>query len=136
MTSAWLLCDLATIYKPDTKRGLNRHFMFCMHQYLQTLSGILGVTKGFHQWRHRVCQVTLVEITDQVQNEDQSWYLRFHVHHYLQTLLDMLRWQQNFISDIFMVLTWLWSNFWTMCKMRSRCISQTLHTPLSSNFIR
>ena len=71
----------------------------------------VGVTKGFHQWRHHICQTTLVQFADQVQNEDQSWSLRTDIHHYIQTFLDMVGWQQNFISYIIVVVTWLWYSF-------------------------
>ena len=85
----------------------------------------VGVTKGFHC----ICQVTLVQFAGQVQTEDSSWCLRFHIHYYLQTFFDMLGWQQNFTCDIFKVVTWLWYNLQTMYKMKTRySISGSTHT--------
>ena len=64
-----------------------------------------------------------------IPNKDQSWYLRLHIHHHLETFLGILGWQTNFISDIFMVVTWLCYNLQTMCKMRSRySISSSTYT--------
>ena len=36
------------------------------------LRQICWSNKGFHQWCHPICQVTLVQFADQVQNDDKS----------------------------------------------------------------
>ena len=41
--------------------------------------------------------VTWLQFTDEAQNEDQIWYLKFYIHKWHQTLSDMLGWQKNII---------------------------------------
>ena len=81
--------NLPTRYEMRTRFGISSSTCTIAFKLFQICWG----KKGFHQWRHRICLVTLVQFADQVKNEDQSWYLRFHIHHCLQTVSYMLDWQ-------------------------------------------
>ena len=179
MTSSWLSHDLGTIYIPGTKWGLDlisqvlqallstnylrcvrlakkidkRHhheyhviwlqftdlmqnedqiwyLKFHIHHCLQTLSDMVGGNKRISSMMPSYLSGGFGTICRSgIPNKDQSWYLRFHIHHHLQTFLGILGWQKNFISDIFIVVTWLCYNLQTMCKMRSRySISSSTYT--------
>ena len=129
MTSSWLSRDLAAIYRPYRKWEPDLVSQFLYAALPSNFVIYIRVARGFHQWRHRIYQVTLIQFADQVQNEDQSWYLRFNTFRYLQTILYMFGWKKNFISDIFFVIMWIWYNLQTMCKIRTRySTSGSTHT--------
>ena len=109
MTSSSFLCDLVKICRKDTKWGPDL--------VSQALHAPLPLNFIYDLLGNKM---TLVQFEDQVQNEDQSWYHKFHIHQYLQIFLDMMGWQQNFISEIFIVVTWLWYNLKTLWKMRTK----------------
>ena len=81
MTSSWLSRDLATICWSYTKWEPDLVSQVLHAPLPSNFDRYVRVTKGFHQNRHRICQVTLALFSIQVQNEDQRWYLRFHMNH-------------------------------------------------------
>ena len=42
------------------------------------------VTKELHPWHHYGGHVTWVQFADKINNEDQIWYLKFHLHFLLK----------------------------------------------------
>ena len=54
--------------------------------------------ESFPQWRRHDCRVNWVQFTDKIQNEDQTWCLRFYKYHNFQTLSELKKWEPDLIS--------------------------------------
>ena len=47
-------------------------------------SNFVRVTKELYPWHHHGSHVTVIQFTDQIENEDQILYLKFYMHYWLQ----------------------------------------------------
>ena len=113
MTTSWQSRDLHTIYRPDRKLGPGFLSQVLCGVLITKFGRYVRMTKELHTWHHRCGHVTQIKLSYQIENEDQIWCVKCYMHYWLPTLSDTLRWQNNYIHDIIMVVTWLGYNLQT-----------------------
>ena len=117
--SSWLPCDLTTIYRLDTKWGIDLVSDVLLAQMTSNIFRYVRLRKNFIN--DFITTVCLSHEPDTKWGQGLvSQVLQVQLTYNFVTLLDMLGWRKNFTNDIIMIFTWPSYNLQTRYKIRTR----------------
>ena len=123
--SLWLPCDLTTIYRLDTKWGIDLVSDVLLAQMTSNIFRYVRLRKNFIN--DFITTVCLSHEPATTYRPDTKWgqglvsqVLQVQLTYNFVTLLDMLGWRKNFTNDIIMIFTWPSYNLQTRYKIRTR----------------